>query len=385
MSGCASASRPAAGASRTSSRAPSSSSPRLRPTSSTGRSCTSTAAFQRLSDLLIRGATVFPGEGPGRIADVAVGGGLIEAVGDLGHVAAAEVIDAAGAMLCPGFIDLHAHSALETWSDPLLTPKLLQGFTTEVICPDGLAPAPVAAGRRDARRAYLRALEGEGPPEWTWTTFAEYLDALAATRPAPTLVPSIGHGAARDVVLGDADVQPTAEHLRALRREVRLGLEAGARMLSFGLVYVPGAYAGTDELVAVAEEAASFGVPLVPHVRNEGRGVLEAVGELIEVARRSGAPLHLSHLKSLAGDELVEPLVALIDRASAELDVTFDQYPYGAGATLLASLLPAWAQAGGAAATLARAVDREQRARIAADIADGIDGWENILGTLGPE
>ena len=118
-------------------------------------------------------------------------------------------------MLCPGFIDLHAHSALASWDDPLLTPKLLQGFTTEVICPDGLAPAPVAPDRRDARRAYLRALEGDGPPEWTWTTFAEYLDALDATRPALSLVPSIGHGAARDVVLGDGDVQPTRRAARA--------------------------------------------------------------------------------------------------------------------------------------------------------------------------
>src|SRR5262249_5230017 len=135
--------------------------------------------------------------------------------------------------------------------------------------------------------------------------------------------------------------------------------------------------------VAVAEEAAAFGAPLVPHVRNEGAGVLDAVGELIDVARRAGAPLHLSHLKSLV-PQLIEPLLELIDRASADLDVTFDQYPYGAGATLLASLLPAWAQAGGAATTLARAADRAARQRIADDVAGGLPGWENLLGTLGP-
>ena len=126
-------------------------------------------------------------------------------------------------------------------------------------------------------------------------------------------------------------------------------------MLSFGLVYLPGAYAATDELVAVAEEAAAFGAPLVPHVRNEGDGLLEAVGEMIDVARRSGAPLHVSHLKSLADERLVEPLLELLESAATEIDVTFDQYPYGAGSTLLASILPAWAQEGGAAGTLARA------------------------------
>ena len=336
-------------------------------------------------DLVVRGATVWPGEGPAVRADVGVAGGLVEAVGSLGHVEAAEVVDGEGLWLLPGFVDLHAHSALSTFADPLQAPKVAQGFTTEVVNPDGLAPAPVAPGRRAERQAYLRALEGPGPEEWPWSTVAEYLDALDATRPATSLVPSVGHGAVRDLVLGGDARAPSRAELAAMRHEVRLGLEAGARMLSFGLVYLPGAHADTEELVALAEEAAEVGAPLVPHVRNEGAGVLEAVGELVDVARRSGAPLHVSHLKCLAGAELVEPLLELLDHASADLDVTFDQYPYGAGATLLASLLPRWAQEGGAEATLARAADSDARARIARDVAGGLPGWENILGTLGPE
>ena len=143
-------------------------------------------------------------------------------------------------MLCPGFIDLHTHSALRSFDDPFLTPKLAQGFTTEVINPDGLAPAPVDPARWAERQAYLRPLEGPGPKDWPWSTVEEYLDALDATRPALSLVPSIGHGAVRDVVLGGGRVDPTAEQVAAMRREVRLGLDAGARMLSFGLVYLPG-------------------------------------------------------------------------------------------------------------------------------------------------
>ena len=323
--------------------------------------------------LVFRGADVFPGDGCAFRADVGVDGGKIAAIGERLE---GDVLDATGAMLCPGFIDLHAHSALASFDDPLLAPKVLQGFTTEVICPDGLAPAPVADWR--ARQAYLRALEGDGPAEWPWSTFAEYLDALDATRPAMTLVPSVGHGAVRDFVIGGERVPPK---LDAMRHEVRLAFEAGARMLSFGLVYFPGAYADTDELVAVAEVAAEFGAPLVPHVRNEGRGVLEAVGEMVEVAERSGAPLHLSHLKSLAVEALIEPLLELVERAGA----TFDQYPYGAGSTLLASLLPAWAQEGGAEATLARAADPTSRKRIADDVGTGLAGWENQLGVLGAE
>jgi N-acyl-D-amino-acid deacylase len=329
--------------------------------------------------LVLRGADVYPGDGPSYAADVGVEGGRVVAIGE---ALEGEVVDAAGLMLCPGLVDMHAHSALAPFDDPLLAPKLLQGFTTEVINPDGLAPAPVAPAGRAARQAYLRALEGSGPAEWPWSTFAEYLDALDATRPATSLVPSIGHGAVRDLVVGRSRAAPTAEQLGAMRREVRLGLEAGARTLSFGLVYLPGAYAATDELVALAEVAAEFGAPLVPHVRNEGAGVLEAVGEMVDVARRSGTALHLSHLKSLADERLIEPLLDLIE--TADVDVTFDQYPYGAGSTLLAGLLPVWAQERGADATLERVRDPATRARIARDVERGLPGWENQLGTLGP-
>jgi N-acyl-D-amino-acid deacylase len=334
-------------------------------------------------DLVIRGATVWPGDAPSVRADVGLAGGRVETVGDL-SAARAETVDGDGLWLCPGFVDMHAHSALAPFDDPLLVPKIAQGFTTEVINPDGLAPAPVRPEGRADRQAYLRALEGSGPDEWPWSTFAEYLDALDATRPATTLVPSAPHGAVRDVVVGGAAVAATEEQLREMRREVRLALDAGARTLSFGLVYLPGAHADTAELVAVAEEAARVGAPLVPHVRSEGADVLEAVGELIDVARRSGAPLHLSHLKSLDG-RLVGPLLELLDRAAEDVDLTFDQYPYGAGSTLLAGLLPPWAQEGGAEATLARAGDNAARKRIATEVERGLPGWENILGTLGPE
>ena len=337
-------------------------------------------------DLIVRGATVYPGEGPPSAADVAVADGRIEAVApSLAEAEAAEIVDGAGLMLCPGFIDMHAHSALRSFEEPLLEPKIDQGFTTELINPDGLAPAPVAPDRRAERQAYLRGLEGNGPAEWPWSTFAEYLGALAETRPATTLVPSIGHNSVRDAVMGGDRRAPSPDELRRMKDEVRLGLEAGARTLSFGLLYLPGAYADTAELTALAEVAAEFGAPLVPHIRNEGRDVLEAAGEMIGVARRSGAPLHVSHLKSAADERLIEPLLELLDEASRDVDLSFDQYPYGAGSTVLAALLPAWAQEGGASGTLARLGSREERSRIAHDVEHGLPGWENWLGMVGPE
>ncbi len=330
--------------------------------------------------LVIRGATVYPGDEPPRQVDVGIADGRIAAVG--GEMNGGEVVDGAGLWLCPGFIDLHAHSALRSFADPFLTEVLAQGITTQVINPDGLAPAPVTDERWADRREYLSALEGTDPGTWPWRTFAEYLDALDETRPAISFVPSIGHGAARDAVIGGERRQATPAELEAMRREVRDGFEAGANNLSFGLVYFPGAHAETDELVAVAEVAAEFDAPLVPHVRNEGTGLLAAIDEMLDVSRRSGAPLHVSHLKSMADEALIEPLLAKIEGADG---VTFDQYPYGAGCTLLASLLPAWVQEGGAAATLDRLRDPDVVARIAHEVDDGVPGWENILGTLGPE
>ena len=331
--------------------------------------------------LVIAGATVDPGDEPPRRVDVGITDGRIAAVGT--SVDGDELVDGQGLWLCPGFIDLHAHAALRTFDEPLLAEALAQGVTTQVVNPDGLAPAPVAPGRQEERRAYLHALEGAGPDEWPWTAFAEYLDALEATRPSISLVPSIGHGAVRDTVMNGEPRPPVQAELDAMRREVRLGFDAGARTLSFGLVYYPGAHARTAELAALAEEAAAVGAPLVPHIRNEGAGVLEAADEFIEVARQSGAPLHVSHLKSLADEALLEPLLERLERA--DHDVTFDQYPYGAGCTLLASVLPPWAQQGGAAATLERLRDPAAVERVVRDVDGGLPGWENVLGTLGPE
>jgi N-acyl-D-amino-acid deacylase len=173
-------------------------------------------------DLLIREALVYPGDGLPSVADVAVDGGRIAAVeASLDGVEAGEVVPADELMLCPGFVDMHAHSALRSFDEPLLEPKIAQGFTTELINPDGLAPARVAPERRGERQAYLRGLEGSGPDDWPWSTFAEYLGELAETRPATTLVPSIGHNSVRDAVMGGARRTPTSGELRRMQDEVR--------------------------------------------------------------------------------------------------------------------------------------------------------------------
>ena len=336
-------------------------------------------------DVVIRGAEVFTGEEPGRRLDVAFRGDRIAAVAPEIGAEAAEVVDGRGLMLCPGFIDMHTHSALEAFHDPRLVAKIAQGFTSEVINPDGFGPAPLTDTRVAERRAYLRPLEGPGPREWSWRTLDEYHAALEQARPSTTLIPSIGHNAVRDCVMGGADRPASAEEITAMRLEIARGLEAGARTLSLGLVYLPGVFSTTDELIELAREAAPYGAPLAVHVRNEGAEVLTAVGEMIRVARESGAPLHLSHLKAIGRPELIEPLLKLIDEAGRDIDISFDQYPYTAGSTQLMALLPPWAQAGDADAVLARLGDPEQRRAIARDLHQGLPGWENSFASCGPE
>jgi N-acyl-D-amino-acid deacylase len=337
-----------------------------------------------LYDLLIRDATVMPGDGPGLRTDVAVVGDRIaEVAASISRDSARNVVAGDGLMLCPGFIDLHAHSALEPFRDPRMIPKIAQGFTTEVVNPDGLSPAPVRPDRWSDRRAYMVPLEGPGPDRWTWSTVAEYLEALDAARPATTLVPSVGHNAVRDVVLGGTSRAPDDRELRAMRDEVRKGLEAGARMLSFGLIYAPGIFARTEELIALASEAARFGAPVAVHVRNEAAGVLDSVAEMVGVARSSGAPLHISHLKAIGDASLVSPLLELIDRARSDVDVTFDHYPYGAGTTTLATILPPWALEGGIDTIVERLGDMSERRAIVRAIQRGVPGWENPYRTEG--
>lgn len=339
-------------------------------------------------DLLLRNATIFPGDAEPRGGDVAIDRGVIVAVGAGLGPEAGRTIDLEGLALAPGFIDMHAHSALRSFADPLLEPKLRQGFTTEIINPDGMGPAPVTDERLDDRMTQLALSEGPGPPEWAWRSIGEYLDELERTRPAINLCPFVPHGAVRDAVLGGAQRAPDPDEIRAMRRQVAAGMEAGAWGISFGLVYTPGAYADRDEVVALSTEAGRFGGLISVHMRGESHNLLEAVDEMIDVSRRSGARLHISHLKVLGHRNAwkLEPLLEVIDGASAGgVDVTFDQYPYGAGVTLLSALLPPWAHDGGVGQMAARLRDRSTVDRLLRALGDPDAGPESFYYQCGPE
>ncbi len=338
-------------------------------------------------DLLLTDAMIYPGDAEPQRGDVAIEDGVIVAVGAGLRPEAARTIDLRGLALAPGFVDMHAHSALRSFDDPSLEPKLRQGFTTEFINPDGMGPAPVTAECLGDRRTLLAVSEGPGPPEWPWRSIDEYLDCLEGTGPAASLCPLVPHGAVREVVLGGERRAPTGGELAAMTREAAKGMEAGAWGVSFGLVYPPGAYADRAEVLALSAEAARRGGLVSVHIRGESHNLLEAVEEMIEVSRRSGAPLHLSHLKVLGRRNAwkLDRLLGMIDDAIEEgVDITFDQYPYGAGVTLLSALLPPWAHEGGFAEMTARLRNRRTVDRLFRDLGDPGSGPESFYYQCGP-
>jgi N-acyl-D-amino-acid deacylase len=345
-------------------------------------------------DLKIEGATVIDGTGlAGGRADVGVTGETIVAVGDLSREPAGRTLNATGRVVAPGFIDMHSHSDWRLWANRRAESKIRQGVTLEVVGNCGFSPAPVAAEHLDELRGF--ALYLPAGMDFRWRSVAEYLDALDAEGTAVNVIQLVGHGALRIAAMGFARRPATAAELLTMQRMLDDGIRAGAWGLSTGLIYAPGSYAPTDELVELARVAVRGRAIYASHIRGEGAGLLAAVGEAIEIGRRARVPVQISHLKAAGRPNWgrVADALALIDAAVGDgVDVYADVYPYTASSTTLRALLPDWALEGGVAALVARLGDPDVRARIRADVekpAGGLPlgervGWDNIVVAWAP-
>ncbi|MDJ0380441.1 D-aminoacylase [Streptomyces sp. G-G2] len=340
-------------------------------------------------DLLFRGATVVDGTGAGRFrADVAVTGATIEEVAAPGEGprTARQVLDADGLVLAPGFIDMHAHSDLRLLIEPEHPSRVTQGVTCEVLGQDGLSYAPVDDTTLPALRRQIAGWNGNPGDgsgfDWDWRTIGEYLDRIdrGAGVNACYLVP---HGSVRMLAMGWDNRPPTPAELDRMRGLLAQGLREGAVGMSSGLTYSPGMYADTAELVALCEVVAEYGGYHAPHQRSYGAGALEGYAEMVEIARRSGCPLHLTHATMNFGvnEGRAGELLALVDAALAGgVDLTLDSYPYLPGSTTLSALLPSWATEGGPDATLARLTSAADRERIREDVEErGSDGCHGVV------
>jgi N-acyl-D-amino-acid deacylase len=307
--------------------------------------------------LLLRGGTVVDGTGaPSRAADVLVRGDRIEAVGPgLEAPPGASVLDVAGLVVAPGFIDIHSHVDRQVFALEAST-QTAQGITTAVVGVDGAGPYPVGA----------------------------FLDRLASTPAAINLAAMVGHGAVRRAVMGNAKGRASEAEVRAMAGLVARAMKEGAFGLSSGLEYEPGYAASVAELAALAAEAAAAGGFYATHIRNEGDSALDALHEAMDVGRRSGAAVHVSHIKLAAASTRGHATDALAILRVPGVDATADWYPYTFWVSTTAALSPPrrrgadgeWARvvsdAGGAArmTVTAFAADRSYEGRTVAEIAD---------------
>jgi N-acyl-D-amino-acid deacylase len=334
------------------------------------------------------GGTIVDGSGrPGYEANVTIRGDTIVAI-DRTRVIAGRSVDVVGLVVCPGFIDMHSHSDLAVLSDPDHLAKVGQGVTLEVVGQDGLSYYPATDDSLAHLVDQLTAWNG-APTEIAWRDVGGYLDAIDAGA-AVNVACLVPHGSVRLAVMGTARRSATDDDLGAMRRLVAAGMAHGAFGLSTGLTYAPGAYADDDELVGLCRIVAERGGYHGTHHRNYGSGAMRAYEESIGIAKRAKVPLHLAHchlnFPENAGKAPV--LIDLIDRAVNDgLDISLDTYPYLAGATYLASLIPLEAQEGGPSAVLARLRDPSFRAWASNMMENvGSDGhhgmrvdWETIV------
>ena len=301
-------------------------------------------------DLLILNGTIVDGSGaPAYAGDVAVSGDRIVRIGDLGEATAARVIDASGSIVSPGFVDLHNHADRNIKASPAMENYLRQGVTT--ILAGNCGNSPVHLG--------------------------EYFQTIKDTGIALNLGILIGHNAVRRAVMENEDRAPSAHEQARMNALVKAAMDDGAFGMSTGLIYLPGTYAETDEVVSLASVVAAEGGIYASHIRNEADLIVDAINEAIDVGREAGLPVQISHFKvadnTMWGDSSIT--LGLVDAARAEgLDVTIDQYPYTAASTGLVNVLPSWARAGTREDFQARLNDPETRARIKADTMDKLNG-----------
>lgn len=329
-------------------------------------------------DLIIAGASIIDGSGsPPFPGDIGIIRDRIAAVGKIPETQARRTIRAPGLVACPGFVDLHSHSDYYLLLNPQAESAVRQGVTTEIGGNCGYAAAPIWGEWREERAQTYRELYGLEPE---WYGVQDYFGQLAAQGLSINFGLLLGHNTIRGSVMGGAARPPEAAEMAEMVQAVREGMREGALGLSTGLIYTPACFASSEELVTLAGVTWEEGGVLTCHMRSEGDGLLEAVREILDVARQAQIPLQISHLKT-SGErnwgKLPEALRLIEEARSRGQDVTADRYPYTASNTQLQAVLPSWALEGKRMEQVARLREPSVRKRLERELADR--RWDLIM------
>lgn len=334
-------------------------------------------------DVVIRHGTVYDGTGAeGVVQDLAIQGDRVVMRGDLTAATATQDVDATGLAVAPGFIDMLNHSETSLIADGRSQGMIRQGVTLSVFGESSMGPIS-ARMKQDSQ-----ARQGDIKFDITWNTLGQYLDTLASKGVSPNIASFVSAATVRANEIGLDDRPPTADELERMRAHVRRAMDEGAMGLTTALIYIPGVFARTDELVELAKVASQSGGMYISHMRSEGNRLLEAIDETLTIAREAKIRAEIYHLKASGQQNWpkLDAAIAKVEAArAAGLDITADMYNYTAGSTGLDAAMPPWVQEGGYAAWAARLKDPAVRARVRREMLASQDAWENILQAAGGE
>ncbi len=327
---------------------------------------------------LIKNALIYDGTGERPFySDLLIEGSKIKRIAyKIDEQPGDEIIDAAGKALCPGFINTHSHMELEIIRDPELRSVIGQGITTEVLGQDGSSVAPLTDELAEELADNMAPLAGRLGKPYYWRSFAEYEQAAADAKPQARFVGLVGHGTIRMNVMGSENRRPTADELEQMKALLGKCFDEGAKGMSLGLIYPPGSYADTDELIEMAKVVAQHDGLIMVHIRSESTHLLEAVDEMARVVRESGVRLQFSHHKAMGKPcrGMAKQTVEKIRQLRSEgFDVTVDQYPWLASCTGLKVCAPGWSFAGGEQGFKGRLADPDSYQKMLTETAAEIE------------
>ncbi len=329
-------------------------------------------------DLILRGGTLYDGTGtPPVTGDVAISGDSVVAIGDVGELRGAREIDVRGLAVSPGFINMLSWGTESLLVDGRALSDVMQGVTLEVFG-EGTSMGPI----NESMRTEMIDEQGDLRFDVPWTTLSEYLEHLVDRGVSVNVASFVGATTVRIHEIGYANRAPNAEELVRMQELVRTAMREGALGVGSSLIYAPAFYANTDELIALVQAAAEYNGMYISHLRSEANQLLEAVDELIHIARTAGAPAEIYHLKQAGAQNWgkLDDVIARIERARADgVRITTDMYTYTAGATGLDAAMPPWVQEGGQEAWAARLRDPATRGRVLREMRIPTDAWENLM------